>query len=272
MNMVIDDLRPFQKGWTITVTIVRKFYIQNVTNRKGEPLRIMKFIVLDTKGVCIQVNLFNDLIEKFGDMLEKGKTYAINDGNIKPIDVRYMNVHSKIEISLSQNSKVKEIEGETFFLTKQDFCNFESVLDYQSIDVIGGVVQIKPIIFRKTRDGNYSKKREVLLMDNKLNTIKLTLWDDLAENEGQYLEENGKTQTVILITNVRPNQFEGEVSISSSNISVVAINPLLNETETLKCRMHTLTEDKKLRDLLYPSKKLMEAKEVSMDDVIKGKV
>lgn len=36
--------------------------------------------------------------------------------------------------------------------------------------------------------------------------------------------------------------------------------------------MQTLIKDQKLNDILYPSKKMIEAKEVNMDDIIKGKV
>ena len=62
--------------------------------------------------------MFNEQIEKFYTKLEKGKTIMIIDGNVKQIDRRYPNVNDKIEITLTQNSEVKELEDAAYKLNK----------------------------------------------------------------------------------------------------------------------------------------------------------
>lgn len=51
--------------------------------------------------------MFNDVIDKIGNILEKNKTYFIQNGNVKSVNTKYPNVHQEIEISLSSLSEVE---------------------------------------------------------------------------------------------------------------------------------------------------------------------
>lgn len=61
--------------------------------------------------------------------------YRMFDGSIKSIDTRYTNVNDRIEIILTQNSEIDEIEGEIYNLKTINLVNLESVENPNDMDL-----------------------------------------------------------------------------------------------------------------------------------------
>ncbi|CAA2985982.1 Hypothetical predicted protein [Olea europaea subsp. europaea] len=116
--------------------------------------------------------LFNDAIQKFDAIIEKGKSYIIRNGSARPVNGKYRNVNDEIELSFTTTMEVEEIKERICYKISNSFLQFNEVPNFANgdivIDIIGLVVKVKPafIINVKRPSERTMKKREVTLLDS----------------------------------------------------------------------------------------------------------
>ncbi|KAL8552030.1 hypothetical protein ACS0TY_000912 [Phlomoides rotata] len=107
-NKAIRELLPYEDDWAIKVRITRK--TSRETYLKPErTTHTLNIFLLDEEGSMVQATLFNELIDKFYDILESGESYLIRKGNIWSVKKSFDNVNDKIEISFTDATTIEKI-------------------------------------------------------------------------------------------------------------------------------------------------------------------
>ncbi|KAG5530741.1 hypothetical protein RHGRI_025641 [Rhododendron griersonianum] len=95
---MINDLRPYDRDWTIKVVRVPILSL----------LLIDCLSVLHTKGTRIQAVIFNDVIDKLDYLFLKERTYLVSNGLVKPTNHSFPSVHKEIEMTLSSQANIED--------------------------------------------------------------------------------------------------------------------------------------------------------------------
>ena len=87
--MPIAGLTPMVDSFLIKVRVTFKpDRFRTYTNDRGEG-KVGSVEVLGACGGEIQITMFNEQVEKFWDMFEKGKVYEISGGRVKTVNQRW---------------------------------------------------------------------------------------------------------------------------------------------------------------------------------------
>lgn len=228
----ISSLTPYQNRWTIQARVTNKAAIRHYSNAKGQG-KLFSFDLVDQSGE-IRATGFNDVVDKYYDMLEQGKVYYITKASLKPANKQYSSLRNDYEMSLN-NDTIIELCEEACDLPQLQF-NFKRIKDIEQvnkdslIDVIGVVKSTTDVTQITTRTTNKQvSKREVTLVDQSGAAINATLWGGEAENFEEYVGKN----PVIAIKGAKVSDFGGR-SLSILGSSVFHINPDVPESHELK--------------------------------------
>ncbi|ONK55571.1 uncharacterized protein A4U43_UnF1510 [Asparagus officinalis] len=205
-NIVIRELKIYQKQWSINVRVLRNT-IDSFKNGEGNK---QKLILIDEEGTLIQAILCNKLIEKFSDLLIKGETYTITNGEVKPSNLKYPTINPEKELTLTTKTIIRETKKfVSLEKLKPKFLSFKDASGFDDgiipFDVVGFVTTVKPIFSNPN-----SKRREIVIMNKEFDQILVTLWGDLAEIEGSSLENLKDAKPVVALLSVIGRRYLGE--------------------------------------------------------------
>ncbi|KAK1286283.1 hypothetical protein QJS10_CPB20g00749 [Acorus calamus] len=234
----INSLKKFDKLWNIKVRVMRRGLIEKYNNDKGSGER-WKVIVIDAEGTKIQAVIFNEAISKFKAMLLKDRTYHISNGLVKPVLPQYASVHN-MELSLTTHTRIVEsTDGLTLTDSIYDFVPLKKVIQSRNVedqfDTIAFVLDVRTS-FRMGKDRPPTEIREIIIKDIESDSVRLTLWGDLSENEGKQLEELITSNPIIAISRAKGREFEGEFFINSLTATTIEINPEIKQANELRQR------------------------------------
>ncbi|KAH7366539.1 hypothetical protein KP509_18G083500 [Ceratopteris richardii] len=232
-------LNPYQGNWTIKVRVTDKGPLRTFRNARGEG-NLFNVELTDEDGTQIQATMFKDAAEKFYPKLELGKVYYISKGSLRVANKQYSTVKNDYEMTLNVNSEVEEALDEKKKIP--EFCYNVVKIDglgphvngRELIDVIGVVQSVSGILsIRRKLSNEEVPKREIVIADESKKTVTVTLWGDLATNQGEKLSSVVDESPVVLIKKVRVSDFQG-VSLSSNPASIMQINPDIPEAHKLR--------------------------------------
>ncbi|CAK9150922.1 unnamed protein product [Ilex paraguariensis] len=123
------------------------------------------------------------------------------------------------------------IKDKTYFVSNDAVTQPDENMTY---DIIGFVIEVKSIInINKDGKGPPSNMREVVLKNNELYLLRLTLWGDLAKNEGQILEQLLPQKPIIATSQANGSIYEGEFRLTTTSITTIEINPELQKAKQM---------------------------------------
>ena len=199
--------------------------------------------LMDTKGTQIRANLWNNVAEKFYETLIVGTVYYISNGMLKPANKKYSSINNQYEMTLNERSEIEAVDLDSV-ATKLDFkvsYDFVKIKDLASfvgrqrmLDVVGVATNVGQLgSVKRKSDGSELMRRDITIVDESALTVTVTLWDKLAEEQGQTLESSVSPQIVVL-RGVRVTDFNG-VSVSTVSRTELIIEPD-DVTEVTKLR------------------------------------
>ncbi|KAK2997127.1 hypothetical protein RJ639_026219 [Escallonia herrerae] len=192
---------------------------------------------MDEKGTKIQAIVFNDVADTLQQSLQKDKTYLISTGLIKPVNPQFDSAHNRFELTFSSSTQVKELE------TNIDIAQLR--LQFVSFNDLKHCVEDNGII-------------------GMFDTVVITLWADLAKNEGNILSELADDKPIVVLSKAKVTRYGGLVSLSTRSTMTLHINPALPEVEALKlCHNANHESATPLRGL-----KLQNAERVNIEELI----
>ncbi|XP_020243921.1 replication protein A 70 kDa DNA-binding subunit D-like [Asparagus officinalis] len=214
-HIQIRQLKKIQREWTIHVVILRTIE-SSYENNKGSG-KILKLILADSEGKKIQGIMFGETIEMYKHMLQKNHVLYISNGEVKPINPLYGNVHESIELTLTKNISIKESNANLQFdKILNNFISIKEAIsneDTRNINVLAMIANVKPMIKYVTRYNKADTRRDIIIVDKDEITLSVTLFGDLAGNEGSIIERNMHEPTIIALSDFKIALYKGKIFI-----------------------------------------------------------
>jgi replication factor A1 len=103
----IRSINPYQNKWTIKARVMNKSEIKNWKNAKGDG-RLFNIDLIDDSGE-IRATGFNDVVDKFYDMIKVNEVYYISKAQVKVAKRQYSSIRNEYELSLDSNSIIQPV-------------------------------------------------------------------------------------------------------------------------------------------------------------------
>ncbi|KAK2549764.1 Replication protein A 70 kDa DNA-binding subunit [Acropora cervicornis] len=229
----ISSLTPYQNRWTIRVRVTSKSNIRTWSNSKGEG-RVFNVDFVDESGE-IRATGFNDVVDKFYELLEVNKVYYISKCSLKTANKQYSSIKNDYEMYINNDTIIELCHDPCDLPTIQ--YNFVSIGDLSNcsgndiVDILGVVINIDEVsqITTKTTNRQISK-RDIMLLDRSEKSVRATLWGDYAEKFEEHVGKN----PVLALKGVKVSEYGGR-SLSVLNSTNIMVNPLdLKEAHSLR--------------------------------------
>ncbi|KAL0925828.1 hypothetical protein M5K25_004198 [Dendrobium thyrsiflorum] len=231
-STLIKNLTLHQRYWTIIVVLTEMDTVRNFKSGQG---KIQKLTFMDNEGSQIYGIMFNEIIDKFHDILEIGQTYVISNGQIKDINKTFYNVHEKFEIILNNLSEIHVAVNHNIQSLNKKLSTIEDIMSNPNLpsDIILLVLKVHETrtIYRQ-RDKKSILKRDLQVIGLRSEVITLTLWESLATKEGKQLEDMMNEKPIIFVKGVVGKNFNG-FTLSSTISTIIEINPDLPTTKEM---------------------------------------
>ncbi|XP_075521313.1 replication protein A 70 kDa DNA-binding subunit B-like [Primulina tabacum] len=229
----INSLKEKQKDAAIRVIVVRQgILMETQLNSKS----IRKLIFKDEKGDMTHELLFTSTIQQFQNQMRNNNSYLIFDPIVKQINQSFPNVNPKLELIFQVTTRI-EVKPDISYALNFSFKQFADIKNNswkdEYHDVIGIVKRVKHLVCFKTSKKPTAYRREIILINPMLDTITLTLWDDLAFNEGLLLEAMETEHPVIAFFNMKAQSYQGVNQLLSFSTTGMLRNPICAEAKDL---------------------------------------
>ncbi|KAL7106172.1 hypothetical protein ACP275_07G094900 [Erythranthe tilingii] len=221
--------------------------------------------MVDEEGTRIGVVIFKDEIQQFNHIFENHKSYAISNGQVQQSNQDYFNAHPLMELVLKKYTTVKEI-GETINVDSTIVYNFMKFIDIDST-----IHNMKAI-------GATKYVREITLMDNECHSVIVSLWEDMATNEGGELQEIAAENPVISLAQVTTRKYQGELQLQTTTASIMQIYPSNDEVQHLQAWLfffiHKLAQinDPLKIQALAMKERIKKANKITLHEIIYNRI
>ncbi|XP_047141686.1 replication protein A 70 kDa DNA-binding subunit isoform X1 [Hydra vulgaris] len=228
----ISSLTPYQNRWTIRARITNKSSIRTWSNSRGDG-KLFSIDLVDESGE-IRATAFNEVVDKYYDLLEIGKVYYITKGSLKTANKQYSSLKNDYEMTLNNDSLVELCNDLCDLPTLQfNFKQIKSIEDVNKdalIDIVGIVKsssEMQQITSKATNKQVW--KRDITIVDQSGSAVQATIWGSEAEKFEEYTDKN----PVVAIKGAKVSDFGGR-SLSILNSSIFHINPDIPEAYELR--------------------------------------
>lgn len=184
----IKDLIAGMNNVTITAQIKGVYEPKTFSRNDGTQGAVQNIVLIDKSGKC-RLILWDDQIRQFNDMdIERGTILKLSG-----VFVKQSKFDGVMELSLSSRSMIdinpKEINKNDFpdsLLSGKKISELK--LGMTDVNIIGQITGIRPVNTFSRKDGTEGKVSSIELADE-TGKIKLTLWDEKAEQVSSFNEE-----------------------------------------------------------------------------------
>jgi replication factor A1 len=231
----ISTLTPYKDRNEIRARVTVKSDIKKWTNERGEG-RLFSVTLLDHSGE-IRLTCFNEVADKYFDLLQEGKVYDVSNFQVKISKRQYGNVQNDYEISADSHTAIAPVldaVNDDIPSIHYTFVKIAKVAESKKddvLDVIGVVKECGELqqITAKTTQKQLTK-RDITLLDTSNASIRVTFWGKLAED---FTEAQAASCPVLAIKGARVNEYQGKM-LSVSGSSQLSVNPDLPESHELR--------------------------------------
>ncbi|WVQ80670.1 hypothetical protein IAT38_002775 [Cryptococcus sp. DSM 104549] len=225
----IEGLSPYQNKWTIKARVVQKSDIRHYSNQRGDG-KLFNVTFMDESGE-IRATGFNDVVDNLYNLLDVGKVYFISKARINIAKKQFNTVNNEYEIMFENQTEVEPCEDDTVPQVKYAFKGIGDLGECQKddiCDVIGVVKEVGDIgsITSKASQKPFSK-RDIQLVDQSGQSVRLTLWGKNAETF------QADDEPVIAFKGVKVGDFGGR-SLSMMSGATMTVNPDIPEAHGLR--------------------------------------
>lgn len=228
---LINDLEPESSNWILKARVSEKYPLKSWANKTGSG-NILNFELIDQSGL-IRAVAFKDLADKYNDFIQQNEIYQISNGVIRFNKTLYVDASIKNEILITSDTILENItkNEETFPVKTYKLSSLREIKNKEKneiVDVAAICWHVGELESVSIASLNKSLiKRDIVLIDD-TDSVTLTVWNETAENF------NYKSQSVLLIHNGRINEFNNLKYITTSNNSIIRMNPEIENNDFLK--------------------------------------
>lgn len=226
----IESLSPYQNNWTIKGRVSYKSDVRTWSNAKGEG-KLFNVNLLDESDE-IRATAFNDMADKFYNLLQEGKVYYVTKARIQQAKPKFSHLSHPYELSLDKDTEITEcFDTDNVPKVNLNFTKLELVQAVEKdsiIDVIG-VIQAVNDVFQITAKatGKPFDRRNITIVDDSNFAIDLGLWNATA------VDFSIPVGSVIAVKGAKVQDFGGR-SLSLTPSGSLLSNPDIPEAYQLK--------------------------------------
>ncbi|XP_027060683.2 replication protein A 70 kDa DNA-binding subunit D-like [Coffea arabica] len=233
--LAMKEIVPEMQSWTCKITVQEK---QQITQSMSTPTKKQKFIFVDTEGSKVEGIIFNNDIPRMSSILQIYKKYKISNAEVRPILPKYQTAEITHQWTITSRTVIEEVfDDEDMMPVKFNCTKFRDLAQYmddkaKSVDVLAIVIET---LEKKTITTNYRESvvQKFVLVNEELQTVVLSMWDDFIKNEGEQIISAMNNYPVIIARRIKVNNYNG-VSLSTWFDSAILVNPPIQEARELK--------------------------------------
>ncbi|XP_017239637.2 uncharacterized protein LOC108212421 [Daucus carota subsp. sativus] len=240
-SVVCDDLRDLKAGrtdWQIKVRIIRQWRGITVL---GEPFKGYNYMFLDAKNCRMQAYVPQSLEVKFNRLVVLGKIYFIKKFQVKDYTEKdkYRPVRMDKQISLTNDTKIKDLEDSDFFIPKNmfDFVAFSQLkeLATQHVYLAGVICKEGKFTELPERNGKPHCSFRFKISDGR-KKVNVTFWDSMARDFDAALTSHPGEKTIVIIASAKVSAWQGNYApttfyINYDHHSVNNLKKMLNQPQ-----------------------------------------
>jgi len=228
----IAELSAYQSKWTIKARVTNKAPVRDFT--KGRGGKVFSVDLLDAMGGEIRANFFNQAVDKFKDMLEKGKCFTFSRGAVRVANKQYNTCNHRYELTFDKDAVVEPAKDDASIeVIKFSFVNLRAVAQRSlpaTVDLCGIIASFKPTQTVNSKDGLELVKREITIADDTATSITIALWGDRAKQEDSVFEGN----PAVVLKSVLIKSWNESRSGSLLQTGELLIRPNMQEAQRLQ--------------------------------------
>ena len=218
---LISSLTTFSSTARLYLKCKVKNPIKNfVAKSTKKDCTLQSYIFIDTKGDEIQATAFNKAVENFSKIIQEGGIYEIRKCNIQLAERAYNATKCDYKLGFNESTQVIPApDNGKFSGVKFSVIPLEQIVDFpigKIIDVFGFVLDDKGFQEITTKNEKILKMQKLLIGDDTLSRIELTLWEPFGSPDNNY-----SLGDLIAVKNCRVKEFNGRKQLSTTDSTEV---------------------------------------------------
>lgn len=182
----IAELSAYQSKWSIKARVTNKAQMRTFRKGNGEG-KVFSVDLLDAMGGEIRASFFDQAVDNFHDMLEKGKVFTFSKGTVKVANRQYNNCNHRYELTFDKQAVIEPASEDASIETiKFNFTSLKALATRTlpaAVDLCGIISSFKPTQTVNSKEGVELIKREITIVDDTATSISVTLWGDRAKQD-----------------------------------------------------------------------------------------
>ncbi|CAK75901.1 unnamed protein product (macronuclear) [Paramecium tetraurelia] len=179
----ITELYPGMRGFKIKGRITSKSDKTQFKSGKGQ---LFSIEIIDSEKSTIQGVFFNNQCDKFYDLIDLGKVYYFENGQVKTNRYSSKNQNqSEYQIHFEEASKISEAledkEIDAFPFQIKQIGDIDNLSQDDKCDILGVITEVKPLTQVTTKSNENKAKKNITLFDQTQRGIDIVLWGAQAE-------------------------------------------------------------------------------------------
>ena len=229
----IRFISPYLRHWELKGRCTFKGELYEFHNRKGKGV-LFSFQLTDNTG-SIDITAFTELAKVLFERIRLNHVYFVSKGYLRPAHSKYNRSTSFYEMSLDENSLVREAPDDgSIAASEHRFVKIRDLLRARPnsyVDVLGVVEEISEVerIYLRS-SGEEVMKRTITILDDSEASVSLTLWKNKVNVLKTGEERLGK---VLMLHGARRSYYNG-IKLSVGSHTVLTVNPDMDEAARLR--------------------------------------
>ncbi|CAL5332434.1 unnamed protein product [Camellia sinensis] len=212
--MMNEEITPIKKitsttkQWTAKIRVLEKW---NPQIPKTGSTGYQRLILADAEGTQVQAILYEDQIEQFQDTFKVFNSYYVSNAAVKLLQEKYRITPQswQWQWTITASTIIRDVDNnnEDNNAPTYHFVPFNEFSDHlgnetSSIDILAAVVQIKPPK-TITTENETTTAQEIVLINEELMPIVLTLWGQFVTNEGEILQAIAQSFPTLIVVRLK---------------------------------------------------------------------
>ncbi|CAA0811536.1 Unknown protein [Striga hermonthica] len=221
------------KGWTVLVQVVERNNI--FTSQKDAFISYRRFQFVDSEGTEVATVAYNNNIRESSPMLQLYKRYYVSGAALKMADPKYMVGSYPFSWTITNRTLIQPCEDKLpehldCQIQCEEFGNLHKFVDTEHLQNFQGMVAL---VFEMKDVGVDAVNMDIVLVNQEMVPMILTLWNGFGEIEGSQLAQTINAGNVVVAMRVKVTTFHA-LSLSTRTASSILINPPTPDAAALK--------------------------------------